>query len=139
MIPALPASVVSHPLVASSGAGDLGDGFLLAVVGITVVFAALSVVGAMMTLGARLLSGQRSSHNTPGQQPRPRAMATPDAASIDDRRLVAILTAAAVAALGPRVRITRIQRVRRNADSIWVGHGRMVVQSSHRLQRTKKP
>ncbi len=107
------------------------DGVVLAVVGVALVFAALILIWVAIELITRTMVGP----------PEPAAVAesAPDSADVApdglDGRTLAILSAAAIAAAGPRARIRHIQRLEHDSTSIWTAHGRIAVQSSHRFRR----
>ncbi len=69
----------------------LGDGLVLLVLGLGMVFAFLTIMVGMMTLTARILS--RFSHLFPPDAPPPRKSAAPRSKT-DDKQLIAVLTAA---------------------------------------------
>lgn len=71
----------------------LGDGLVLLVLGLGMVFAFLTIMVGMMTLTARILS--RFSHLFPPDAPSPpkKGRAAPSRQA-DDKQLIAVLTAA---------------------------------------------
>jgi len=120
---------VSVTLAAGSVPSDdglLADGVVLAVVGIGLVFAALVLIWLAVALLTRFAAARSASPEAAA----PAAVADVPSDEVDGR-VLAILTAAAIAALGPGARIRQVCRVRRDGASAWAEHGRVVVQSSH--------
>lgn len=121
-----------------SGAGSaagISDGAVLALVGIGVVFTALLLIWGAVSLVGTALRTQRLGRSAAEGQPA-RDAAAPASGGLDvDKHLLVVLSAAAAAALGRRVRVTRVRRLRRDANSNWTGHGRIAVHASHRLKR----
>lgn len=110
-----------------------GEALLLAIVGMTVVFAALVLIGAFIFMLGKLLA----------ERPK-KPIVQPDAASAHsmplegelDARTVAIITAAAVAAVGGPVRVQRITFINRNTISAWAERGRVSIHASHNVKRS---
>ncbi|MGD8453468.1 MAG: OadG family transporter subunit [Phycisphaerae bacterium] len=113
--------------------GNLFDGVMLSIVGVAVVFLALVLVWGGLELLRGILS-QRRAATVVAAAPAPADPPVAEDGPVDGRTL-AILTAAAVAALGPGVRIRRVRSVVRHPSSSWTGHGRIAVQSSHRFRK----
>jgi Na+-transporting methylmalonyl-CoA/oxaloacetate decarboxylase gamma subunit len=103
------------------------EALLLALVGMSVVFLALVTIGTFIFLLGRLFA----------ERPAPVAeTALSSSAEGIDARTVAILSAAAVAAVGRPVRIQRITFINRNTISAWAERGRVSIHGSHNVRRT---
>jgi Na+-transporting methylmalonyl-CoA/oxaloacetate decarboxylase gamma subunit len=113
---------------------DLLQGFVLALVGMGVVFLALVLLGVLMALLSRPLPSL-------GRRPRqPQAVdgeVKGDGLEAEVRTLV-VITAAVAAVMGPWARVRRIQMVQPALPSAWAAHGRAAVQASHRLRKASK-
>src|SRR5690606_7611656 len=103
------------------------------VVGISVVFSALVLIGSFIALLGRIFS----------EKPDPVAAepvlkpveGVPQSAQINPQTL-AVLTAAAVAAVGRPVRLQRITFINHNTISAWAERGRVSIHGSHNVRRT---
>lgn len=114
-----------------AAAGE-GEAFLLALVGISVVFAALGLIGLFIFLLGRLF------------RERPEAIAGPVNAAAHsmpvaegiDARTIAVISAAAYAAVGRPVRVQRITFINHNTVSAWAERGRVSIHASHNVKRS---
>lgn len=106
-------------------------GVVLMVVGMGVVFVALTVILGLILLVRKILeekpvpATQPEQVSTPAQQP----------VQADDGvtpELVAVLTAAAVVATGKPVRLRRIAITGARSGDAWVAGGRQSLMGSHR-------
>ncbi|MCP3870149.1 MAG: OadG family protein [Gammaproteobacteria bacterium] len=114
----------------------MNDGLVLMAVGMVVVFGALSLLlGAIMLLRrfgtepvAPVRREQESKQSVEEAQP---------AKDHIDGQLIAILTAAATAALGARVRVYRVGFIgdETNEDQAWVRQVRSEHHTSHRRKK----
>lgn len=113
-----------------------GDAFTLAAVGISVVFVALAVVGGIMLLLGRWLRAPEPAAlaAAPPAEASAPAHATGLPGHVDGPTL-AVLTAAAVAALGRPVRVRRVTFVNQTTVSAWKAVGRITIHASHNLRR----
>lgn len=114
-----------------------GEAFALAAVGVGVVFAALAVVGGAMALLGRWL---RTPEAAPLAAAAPPAEASAPAHATGlpghlDGPTLALLTAAAVAAVGRPVRVRRVTFVEPVTASAWKEAGRLTIHASHNLRR----
>jgi Na+-transporting methylmalonyl-CoA/oxaloacetate decarboxylase gamma subunit len=101
-------------------------------VGMTVVFAALSLLLGAIVLLKRILD--RPPAIVEKAEPKDaEAGVKPDEPLFDDQ-LIAILTAAATAALGARARVYRVRFLEEEyiSDHAWVHQGRAELHMSHR-------
>ena len=114
----------------------MSDGYILMMVGMTVVFAALSLL-----LGAIVLLKRILDRPPPIAPPAVAEKAKPEAGPgvksdepLFDDQLIAILTAAATAALGARARVYRVRFLEDEVirDHGWVQQGRSELHMSHR-------
>jgi Na+-transporting methylmalonyl-CoA/oxaloacetate decarboxylase gamma subunit len=116
---------------------DLWQGVILAVVGMAIVFLALMLVGALMSLLNRPLPSLRGQSREAAPVDPAAAGISSDGAPVDTLTLVVI--AAAVAALvGPSARIRRVRFVQPALPSAWAAHGRVAIQASHRLRKAPR-
>jgi Na+-transporting methylmalonyl-CoA/oxaloacetate decarboxylase gamma subunit len=108
----------------------MNDGLILMVVGMAVVFAGLSLMAIAVVLLRRFLA---EPPPPPSIKKEERSEKT-DAESRIDAQLIAILTAAATAALGVRVRVYRVGFVEDewSADHSWIQQARSELHTSHR-------
>lgn len=96
---------------------DLGTGVVLMVVGMGVVFVALTVLMGVVALLRRVFD------------PAAPVAVVPAAPAVEDGvapEIVAVLSAAAVAAMGAPVRITRVKRAEGGAAWASQGRGRLM-------------
>lgn len=121
-------------------AASIGDMLLLAVVGMSVVFVSLGVIGGIMLLLGRLLNRAEATEALEVAPAGPvdteapaRATGLPGPA---DAHTLAILTAAAYVAVGRPVRLRRVTFINENTVSAWKEVGRVSVQSSHNIRRS---
>lgn len=110
----------------------MSDGFILMMVGMAVVFVALSLLMGAIVLLKRILERPPSIVEN-AKSNDPAAGEKPDEQPFDNH-LIAILTAAATAVLGARVRVYRIgfSGEEYSADHAWVQQGRSELHMSHR-------
>lgn len=107
---------------------------LLALVGMLVVFLALSLIGGIMKLLGRYLS--QDVDEAAAEEAAAPATATAGVPTGIEPRTLAVLTAAACAAAGRPVRVRRVTFINENTVSGWKEAGRQAVQSSHNLGRS---
>jgi Na+-transporting methylmalonyl-CoA/oxaloacetate decarboxylase gamma subunit len=109
------------------------QGFVLALVGMGVVFLALVLLGVLMALLSRPLPSL-------GRRPRqPQAVDGEVKGDLEaEVRTLVVITAAVAAVMGPWARVRRIQMVQPALPSAWAAHGRAAVQASHRLRKASK-
>lgn len=107
------------------------EGVMLTIVGMVVVFASLIVLLFLVRLIGALLA----------EKPKPVVAAAPAAPAsapastgTDEGELIAVLTAAATAVIGRRVRVQGIRMVSRR-DRAWAQQGRRSILTSHRPSR----
>ncbi|MEM1331582.1 MAG: OadG family protein [Planctomycetota bacterium] len=121
------------PVATVSGAGALGDapamgtGVALMIVGMSVVFSSLVVIGLVIGL-ISMLAQPNAVDEAPVQpagRPSPEDAVSPE--------LVAVITAAATAAVRRPVRVRRVVMLGRSDGDPWVSAGRAVLIGSHRL------
>ena len=136
MTPYTPTPLLPYTL---AQAGDLTQGLILMVVGMFVVFAALTVL-MILIAGVNELA-KETPRLAPPPSPRP-ASRTPAPGSAPapptpatDPRLVAILTAAATATLKRPVAVRAVRYAGRSRDSTWARQGRRTIMSSHQPRR----
>lgn len=111
---------------------NLIDALLLGAVGMTVVFAGLLLINWFISLLAKLLVAEESPvERVPVTVP---AKALEPAGAIGPKT-VAVITAAAVAAVGRPVRVQRITFINHNTISAWAERGRVSIQGSHNVRR----
>lgn len=105
------------------------DALVLSGVGMTVVFAGLLLINGFISLLARLFVQKEP----PAETLPARAVVTPDS---PDAVTMAVITAAAVAAVGRPVRVQRITFINHNTISAWAERGRVSIHGSHNLRRS---
>lgn len=110
----------------------MSDGFILMMVGMAVVFSALSLLLGTIMLLKRIL--ERSPAIAEKAKPKDAEVEKNPAEQPFDNHLIAILTAAATAALRARVRVYRIgfSGEEYRSDHAWVQQGRSELHMSHR-------
>jgi sodium pump decarboxylase gamma subunit len=113
--------------------GAMSEGVILMTVGMVVVFLALSLLLAAIVLLFRILEKKPTPKAEEGETPPGQAPAQPPEQHIDGQ-LIAILTAAAAAVLGARVRVYRVGFVRDDfqRDHSWVQQARSELHMSHK-------
>lgn len=124
---------------AGAASDSLADALGLAVVGILVVFGALLAIGAAMTLLGRWLS-EPVPAEAPAVAPPPRQAAAPAHATGEPGHVspqtLALLTAAAVTAVGGPVRVRRVTFLGEHTVSAWKEVGRATIHASHNIRRS---
>jgi Na+-transporting methylmalonyl-CoA/oxaloacetate decarboxylase gamma subunit len=111
---------------------DLIDALLLGAVGMTVVFTGLLLINWFIALLARLLrAAEKPAEAAPVPVP---AQASPALGEVEPAT-VAVITAAAVAAVGRPVRVQRITFINHNTISAWAERGRVSIHGSHNVRR----
>lgn len=113
---------------------NLGEGVVLLVVGMGVVFVALALMLGLVAVLARV-----------AKRPEPVAAASPSPAPAPTvvsegaitPELVAVLTAAAVAATGGPVRVRRVTVLGSTQSGAWLAGGRASLMGSHRPVRRR--
>lgn len=113
----------------------MNEGLILMAVGMVVVFAALSLILTAIVLMFRFLGGQETPKAVESEpESREQAPAPPE--KHIDSHLVAILTAAATAALGARVRVYRVGFIGEESlrDHSWVQQARSELHMSHKTK-----
>lgn len=109
------------------------DSVEITLVGMGIVFISLWIIGEIMGVVGRLMAREEQP------EPTPQAVPSPPAASFHsgvDPETLAVLTAAAVAALGRHdLRIQRVTLLRPNTISAWADMGRVAIHTSHNLRR----
>lgn len=132
MISSLLATTAHAPAAAIAG-GGVGSGVTLMIVGMGVVFTALTVILLVITLLNRVLR-ERSEPAVAAAPIKPDAGPAPET--------VAVLAAAATAATGKLIRVRRITMLgasgRGSDRAAWVAGGRASLMGSHRPQRPKR-
>lgn len=113
------------------------DSGLVTLVGMGIVYLSLLIIGEIMGIVGKLMS--REPAPDPAIVPVPAPVVavapTPAHAGIDPRTL-AILTAAAVAAVGGRpIHVRRITFLNQNTISAWADMGKVAIHTSHNLRR----
>lgn len=167
-MPMMSMLIASPPTLAQAAENDvsLTDGLSLTLVGMTVVFAALILVGAMIgllkliaavesikdaaeaaTQAAKAASraveaiGRRASTPAPAapqtSEPTPSAATGQPAGRVDPRTL-AIIAAAAATVVGGQVRVRNVEFIRRQGSGGWGARGRVGIQTSHNLQNRNR-
>jgi len=138
-------------LAQTAGDGDIGRGLVLSLVGVLVVFGALSIILGLV-VGLERLS-EWMNPTAPTKRPAPSEKSTagdvvepaPTAASESaaapgepDPALVAVIAAACTAVLHRRVRVRRIMPLGTSQSGhAWVAGGRMTIMGSHRPHMRK--
>lgn len=103
---------------------DLITALKISLIGISVVFVALVVIGGFI----HLLSRMEPEPLVPEPPSVPPPSETPDA------DLLAVISAAVTTTLGPRVRIRRIRQGVVAEDGTWSRQGRIIIMASHRTR-----
>jgi sodium pump decarboxylase gamma subunit len=109
---------------APAGGSPIGQGVALMIVGMGVVFVALTIIGFVAAVMTRALREQPPD-------PEPEAVEPAEPGVGVDGRTVAIITAAAAAALHRPVRVRRVTVVGRRGHEAWVSGGRSILLGSH--------
>ncbi len=112
----------------------MSEGLILMAVGMVLVFSALTLLLSAIVLLFRIFERKKAppaeaaSGKPAGEEPD-----QPPEQEIDGQ-LIAILTAAATAALGARVRVYRVGFIgeKWSTDHAWVQHARGELRASHR-------
>jgi len=135
------------------------EGLALMIVGMTVVFIALVLVGATL-VAIRKFTEPPTAGPKPAPKPeaQPAAPHDPAESRIDartlavlasaaatavtesriDTRTVAMIAAAATAVVGAPVRVRRVQRLRRGGHNAWAASGRSRPHRSHNIPQRKR-
>lgn len=107
---------------------------VLMLVGMLVVFIALSIVGMLLAAIARLFAEKPKPVAAPAAapaQPAVAAMAGPVAEPQIHNHTLVVISAAVAAVLGSNARINRIRLTPDRSGSAWASQGRVDIQSSH--------
>lgn len=124
----------SFSLLAQATLGEkMIDAITVTVVGMGIVMLSLWVMGEIFKLLGKLMIGKSDAPAEPAPVAKPSATSVP--ASGVDPKLIAILTAAAVAATGRRVAVRRVTFINHNTVSGWAEAGRLSIQTSHNIRR----
>ena len=110
----------------------MSDGLILMAVGMIVVFSALSLLLTSIVLMFRFLA-EKETPKTVESKPEAGGEAALPPEKLIDGHLIAILTAAATAALGARVRVYRVGFIGEESqrDHSWVQQARSELHTSH--------
>jgi len=113
--------------------GAMSEGVILMTVGMVVVFLALSLLLTAIVLLFRIFEEKPTPKAEEGETAPGQGSAEPAVQQIDGQ-LIAILTAAAAAVLGARVRVYRVGFVRDDLqrDHSWVQQARSELHMSHK-------
>jgi glutaconyl-CoA/methylmalonyl-CoA decarboxylase subunit delta len=114
----------------------LVDAMTVTIVGMGIVFASLFLMGELFVLIGRLLGAIDNAASAGGDTAEQR---TPDKPQSDpvDPKLIAVLTAAAMAATGRAVVIRQVRFINRNTVSGWSEAGRSAIHSSHEPRKAR--
>lgn len=110
------------------GGADAGLGVALMIVGMGVVFAALIAIWFTVALIRKF------GEDRPGKTPAVESAPSPATPEVDNAHLVAVLSAAAVAAVGRPVRVRQVVLLGRSGNEAWSSDGRVTIMGAHRLQ-----
>lgn len=115
----------------------MSAGLILMAVGMAVVFAALSLLLAVIVLLRRIFAATSSSIEEEESRKKAAQESIQPQERCIDSQLIAILTAAATAALGARIRVSRVRFVgdESSGDHAWVQQARSELHMSHRRKR----
>ncbi len=113
----------------------MNEGLILMSVGMVVVFSALTLLLGAILLLFRVVAEKKPAPKAESEQVSGEEPAPPAEQKIDGQ-LIAILTAAASAALGARVRVYRVGFIEEQwlSDHGWVQQARAEHHSSHRVK-----
>jgi len=117
---------------AERAASPAYEALILAVVGVTVVFTALVFIGSFIYLLGKVFAEREAPVVSPAATS---AHSMPVSEDID-ARTIAVITAAAVAAIGRPVRLQRVTFINRNTVSAWSERGRVSIHASHNVRRS---
>ena len=111
----------------------MSEGLILMAVGMVVVFAALSLILTAIMLMFRFLGDKETPRTIESEAEVGEEAPAPPEKQIDSH-LIAILTAAATAALGARVRVYRVGFIGEESlrDHSWVQQARSELHMSHK-------
>lgn len=129
--------MIASPLLAQAEAAwSASEMLVLAGVGVLVVFTALALIGVVMAgLGRLMAPPEAAAPPAPVEVAEAEALGAGTELGLTGPATVALLTAAAVAAVGRPVRIRRVTFVRPNSASAWKEVGRATIQASHNFNR----
>ncbi len=113
----------------------MNEGVILMTVGMVVVFAALTLLLGAIALLFRVVAKKKPAAEAKSETVDREEPSLPEEQKIDGQ-LIAILTAAASAALGARVRVHRVGFIEEQwlADHGWVQQARAEHHASHRIK-----
>ena len=109
----------------------LQQGIELSIVGVVVVFGAL--IAIMIMLGALQKIGMATTAPPPAPVAAP--VVAPGRPADLSPELVAVITAAAIAAVGQPIRVRRIRFAGTATNPTWAETGRRDIHTSHRLRK----
>ena len=128
--------MIAPPLLAQAQAvWSASEMLVLAGVGVLVVFTALALVGVVMVGLGRLMAPPEGAPPPPAAVAEAEALGAGTELGLTGPATVALLTAAAVAAVGRPVRVRRVTFVRPSSASAWKEVGRATIQASHNFNR----
>lgn len=108
------------------------EALILAAVGIVVVFSALLIIGGFIGLLGKLFA----EREVPVVSPEATSAHSMTIGEGIDARTIAVISAAAMAAVGRPVRLQRITFINRNTVSAWSERGRVSIHASHNVRRS---
>ena len=114
----------------------MNEGLILMAVGMIVVFAALSLIFTAIVLMFRFLA-EKEAPKPVETKPETGGEAARPPEKLIDSHLIAILTAAATAVLGARVRVYRVGFIGEESqrDHSWVQQARSELHTSHQRRK----
>ncbi len=108
------------------------EALILAAVGVTVVFGALVFIGSFIYLLGKVFA----EREVPVVSPTATSAHSMPVSEGIDARTIAVITAAAVAAVGRPIRLQRVTFINRNTVSAWSERGRVSIHASHNVRRS---
>ncbi len=111
-------------------------GLQLSVIGILVVFVALTLVAVVVSnlkYADRFLSSRLASPHQPAARPAPAAGDAPASSDAIPPEVIVVITAAVVEALGEKARVRSVRR--RQSGSTWQMQGRATIMGSHQVRK----
>jgi sodium pump decarboxylase gamma subunit len=137
-MPTMLTATASPLLAAATSNGDIGQGVMLMFMGMGLVFIALAILMVILMI-MRATIGSEAAASAPAPAPAAATAPPPPAADSGiDPKILAVLTAAAIAVVRAPIRLKSVTFIRHDGGKDWASHGRAAIHTSHRLRKGNK-
>lgn len=135
-MPTMLTATASPLLAAATTNGDISQGVMLMFMGMGLVFIALAILMVILMIMRATIGSE-----APAPAPAPTAATAPPPPVADsgiDPKILAVLTAAAIAVVRAPIRLKSVTFIRHDGGKDWASHGRAAIHTSHRLRKGNK-